>query len=116
MNKVAISNIKDFNNFKINMRMIGGCCNKNTGGGFATNNLNMNEFLGSVLPKLKGGYRDYKLNKNKKYGGEVVVPFNLFKDVLSPTLGSGTSTNTTSDLVYSGYNYPSMQNLTRTSF
>jgi len=114
MNKVAISSIDDFINFKIDMNYINRGGNKNIGGGLARN-LNMNEFLGLVMPKLKGGYRDYKLKKNKK--GGATDDFNLFKDIFSP-LSQQTYTNTYNynDLSFKGFDYPTAYNLSRSVF
>lgn len=114
-----INTYNDFQNYKVNLEKFnnintGGCnsCQKNLKKGGETKVMDMNTFINKFLPKLKGGYKNYKL---KRYGGE--NSFNIFKDLLTPnTNASYTNTNITGDLTTKGFNFPDNQIMSRTLF
>ena len=125
MAKRAIGNYTDFKNFKVNMALLNQSYNtkKNNqeqvifGGSFANNQVNMPEFLAGIMPKLQGGYADYKLDRYRKGGYEEVKEFNLFRDIFSPQSQSTfTNTNVLNDMTAKSYNYPFEQQLSRSSF
>jgi len=110
-----LTTYNDFKNYKIKLgagnlnNKKGGCgCNK---GGY----IDMNNLINMYLPKLKGGYNEYK---TKKYsGGYSESSFNFFKDVMGlATDASFTNTSILGDLSYKGYNYPNDQVLHRGLF
>jgi len=116
----AIDNYKAFNNFKVNMSLFNQSYNKNNrnksllfGGSSANKNINMDQFLNILLPKLKGGYNDYKNNIHG--GSDDTRSFNFIRDVMSPQ-STFTNTNVLSDMKFRSFNYPLEQSLTRSSF
>lgn len=114
----AIDNYNDFKNFKVNMKLFNQYYNKNNrnknlliGGSSANENLQMSKFLNVLLPKLQGGYRDFK------GGADDAKSFNFFRDVLSPeSQPTFTNINLLNDINFKNYNYPLEQTLSRTSF
>jgi len=115
----AIDNYNDFKNFKVNMKLFNQYYNKNNrnknlliGGSSANENLQMSKFLNVLLPKLQGGYKDFKGGADTD-----VKSFNFFRDVLSPqSQTTFTNTNVLSDMQFKNYNYPFEQTLSRSSF
>ena len=130
----VIKNIKDLENFSINMnsfindynRIAGGCGCSNQykmKGGNGNKKTNLKSFLNWTLPNLREGYKRYKLK-----GGENIIAaidknendpnsFNLFRDVLSPNpLNNYTNQNSLSDYTYNKYSFEPEQKLSRSLF
>jgi len=137
--KRPINNYKEFMNFKFDLNDFdkdyikygGNCaCNRYLKGGNGSSVVDMDTFLKSYLPSLKGGYLKRKNNRkvNKRqikkggyvetYDGADIKDFNLFRDTLTVNgNGFNPNTNILSDLTTKVFNYPSAeQNVSRSLF